>query len=99
MAFGRVRPLIRGNRAHARGLLAALAMGGLTLGLSALVAVDHAQSADPGNFRTFVERELWPEAEARGIRRDVFVAAFADVSPDPQVLALTRKQPEYTKPV
>ncbi|EJN13186.1 lytic murein transglycosylase [Bradyrhizobium sp. YR681] len=96
MAFGAVRQLIQGSLARCSGLLAAL---GLTLVLSAIVAPANAESADSGTFRTFLERELWPEAEARGIRRDVFVAAFADVSPDPQVLALTRKQPEYTRPV
>lgn len=35
----------------------------------------------------------------RGLRRDVFVAALAGVSPDPGVLAMTRRQPEYTAPV
>jgi peptidoglycan lytic transglycosylase B len=44
-------------------------------------------------------KELWLQAQARGVTRPVFVAAFANLTPDPQVLALTKAQPEYNKPV
>lgn len=59
------------------------------------VASSRAQPADFANF----QRQLWPEAEKRGITRNVFDAAFANVSPDPKVLALTKRQPEYLTPV
>jgi membrane-bound lytic murein transglycosylase B len=47
------------------------------------------------NFQAFVDR-LWVDAQKRGVPRSVFVAAFKDVTPDPEVLALTRKQPEFS---
>jgi membrane-bound lytic murein transglycosylase B len=50
-----------------------------------------------GSFRTFVA-QLWLQAEARGVTRATFDAAFANVAPDPRVLAATRRQPEYGKP-
>jgi membrane-bound lytic murein transglycosylase B len=50
-----------------------------------------------GSFATFLQ-ELWPEAKAQGIRREIFDAAFAGVTPDPRVLAATKRQPEYGKP-
>ncbi len=50
------------------------------------------------NFTAFRE-QLWPDAQARGITRATFDAAFADVAPDPRVIAATKRQPEYGKPV
>jgi membrane-bound lytic murein transglycosylase B len=47
------------------------------------------------NFQAFVDR-LWVDAQKRGVPRSVFNAAFSGVRPDPEVLALTRKQPEFT---
>lgn len=50
-------------------------------------------------FRAFVEA-LWPDAEARGISRSTFDAAFSGVSePDPDILARTRRQSEFGRPV
>ncbi|WP_172125945.1 MULTISPECIES: lytic murein transglycosylase [unclassified Devosia] len=40
-------------------------------------------------------RGLWPQAEARGVSRKAFEASFAGYSPIPQVMELTRKQPEF----
>lgn len=51
-----------------------------------------------GNFEQFVE-DLWPRAEAAGVSRRTFRTAFANVKPDPQILAFTKSQPEYSKPV
>ena len=51
-----------------------------------------------GSFDCFL-KELWPQAEERGISRKVFDTAFSGVSPDPGILPLTRSQPEYNKPV
>jgi peptidoglycan lytic transglycosylase B len=50
------------------------------------------------NFQAFLE-ELWPDAQAKGIARAVFVQAFAGLTPDPRVIAATQRQPEYGKPV
>jgi membrane-bound lytic murein transglycosylase B len=50
------------------------------------------------NFQSFVEK-LWPDASARGVSRATFDAAFKGVEPDPQVIAATKRQPEYAQPV
>src|SRR5262245_35177953 len=52
--------------------------------------------ADPG-FAAFL-KELWPDAQAKGITRQTFDRAFAGVTPDPRVMAITRRQPEYGRP-
>ncbi|HEY6994362.1 MAG TPA: lytic murein transglycosylase, partial [Xanthobacteraceae bacterium] len=52
----------------------------------------------PADFNSFLQ-ELWPEAQAQGIARATFDAAFAGLAPDPRVLAATRRQPEYGNPV
>ncbi len=62
-------------------------LGGISLSSAAL-----ANSAD------FV-RNLWPEAERAGVSRQAFEASFAGYSPIPQVIELTRKQPEFTQTV
>jgi lytic murein transglycosylase len=72
-------------------LVAALALG--SAGGAA------AQIAEPTeSFQTFLQK-LWPDAEKRGVTRATFDAVFAGVTPDPRVMALTRRQPEYGKPV
>jgi membrane-bound lytic murein transglycosylase B len=52
----------------------------------------------PANFESFLD-DLWPQAQSRGITRATFDAAFAGIDPDPRVLAATRHQPEYGKPI
>jgi peptidoglycan lytic transglycosylase B len=42
---------------------------------------------------------LWPDAQAKGITRANFDLAFKGVTPDPRVVAVTKRQPEYGKPV
>jgi len=44
-------------------------------------------------------RGLWPQAEARGVSRAAFEAAFSGYSYSPKVMELTRKQPEFTSTV
>nr|WP_295887678.1 lytic murein transglycosylase [uncultured Devosia sp.] len=56
------------------------------------VAPSLANSAD------FV-RGLWPQAEARGVSRAAFEAAFSGYSYIPKVMELTRKQPEFSQTV
>src|SRR5665213_2873713 len=64
--------------------------------LLALVGVPaHAQDQ---SFAAFVT-ELWPDAQAKGITRANFDLAMKDVTPDQRVIAATKRQPEYGKPV
>lgn len=42
---------------------------------------------------------LWPKAKARGVSRRAFDAALGDFRPLDKVMALTRKQPEFTSTV
>jgi lytic murein transglycosylase len=50
------------------------------------------------NFAAFVA-ELWPDAQAKGITRASFDMAMRGVTPNPAVIAATKRQPEYGKPV
>jgi len=67
----------------------------LTIVLGSLTAPARAQEQ---NFAVFVN-ELWPDAQAKGVTRETFELAMRGVSPDPRVIAATRRQPEYGKPV
>jgi lytic murein transglycosylase len=49
-------------------------------------------------FAAFVA-ELWPDAQAKDITRASFDTAMRGVTPDPRVIAATKRQPEYGKPV
>lgn len=44
-------------------------------------------------------KDLWPDAQAKGITRATFDLALKSVTPDPRVIAATKRQPEYGKPV
>jgi lytic murein transglycosylase len=55
-------------------------------------------SAHADEFDAF-KGGLWPEAQAKGITRATFDLAFRGVTPDPRVIAATKRQPEYGKPV
>jgi lytic murein transglycosylase len=50
------------------------------------------------SFAAFLEA-LWPEAAHKGITRATFDAAFGGLTPDPNVLAAMRREPEYGKPM
>ena len=67
----------------------------LLLALAWCVAPVQAQDK---SFAAFVA-ELWPDAQAKGISRANFDLAMRGVTPDPRVIAATKKQPEYGKPV
>src|SRR5476651_1958198 len=54
--------------------------------------------AQEQSFAAF-EAELWPDAQAKGITRANFDLAMQGVTPDPRVIAATKRQPEYGKPV
>jgi len=55
-------------------------------------------TAQEQSFTAFVA-ELWPDAQAKGVTRTTFDLAMRGVSPDQRVIAATKRQPEYGKPV
>src|SRR5829696_1772497 len=58
-----------------------------------------AQEQPPeADFHAFVS-SLWPEARARGVSSATFNLAFADVTPDPKIVALSQKQSEFVRPI
>jgi len=50
------------------------------------------------SFRAFLDR-LWPVARARGVTRETFLVAMSNVTPDQDVVDLTKKQSEFVKPI
>ena len=62
-----------------------------------LFASASAQSQTASSFSSFLEG-LWPDAARQGISRATFDTAFAGLTPDPGVIAATRRAPEYGKP-
>jgi membrane-bound lytic murein transglycosylase B len=70
-------------------------------GLPAIIlvlAIGHAASAPAGSFDAFLAA-LWPDAEAKGITRTTFDAAFVGMTPDSRVIAAMQREPEYGKPM
>jgi membrane-bound lytic murein transglycosylase B len=67
----------------------------LTIALAFLGAPAHAQEQ---SFAAF-QAALWPDAQAKGITRATFDLALQGVTPDSRVIAATKRQPEYGKPV
>jgi lytic murein transglycosylase len=55
-------------------------------------------TATARSFQLFIEG-LWPQAQARGVSRRTFEAAFKGVVYDPKVFAHTRTQAEFVKPI
>src|SRR3954447_13566933 len=77
--------------------------GAMCLGLALLgtagAGPSFAQSErSESDFRRFVEG-LWPEAKARGVSRATFDEAFRGVAPDAKIVALTKKQSEFVRPI
>jgi lytic murein transglycosylase len=50
------------------------------------------------SFHSFIQG-LWPQAKARGVSRATFDRAFVDVTPDASVLAKTKRQAEFVRPL
>ena len=67
------------------------------IALFVLLAMPAARAQDQP-FAAFV-RELWPDVQAKGIARATFDAAMNGLAPDARVIAATKRQPEYGKPV
>jgi lytic murein transglycosylase len=72
-------------------------LAALTIVVAFLGAPAQAQDKNQ-SFAAFVE-ELWPDAQAKGITRANFDLALQGVTPDPRMIAATKRQPEYGKPV
>jgi membrane-bound lytic murein transglycosylase B len=53
--------------------------------------------AQEQSFAAFVAK-LWPDAQAKGVTRANFDLALRGVTPDPRVIAATKRQPEYGRP-
>ena len=51
-----------------------------------------------GSFESFVQ-SLWPHAQAAGVSRATFDEACSGLTLDPSIVALTRKQAEFSKPI
>ena len=64
----------------------------------ALIVTAAPARAQDQSFAAFV-KELWPDAQAKGVARETFDVALRGVTPDPRVIAATKRQPEYGKPV
>ncbi|MDR7037124.1 lytic murein transglycosylase [Methylobacterium sp. BE186] len=86
-------------RALARGLAAALAAG-LSVPVAAAPVPDtNPPAARPAAFAAFIAA-LKPDALSRGVSEATFAAAFRGVAqPDPDILARTRRQGEFARPV
>ena len=68
-----------------------------TIVLAFFGAIANAQESNQ-SFAAF-QAELWPDAKAKGITRANFDLALQGVTPDQRVIAATKRQPEYGKPV
>lgn len=81
-------------------LIAALLALVLALGLAFHSAPASAARAKPTDapFRKFVA-DLWPLAKDEGVSRETFDAAFKGVTFDPRIVAHTKAQPEFVKPI
>ncbi|HST94997.1 MAG TPA: lytic murein transglycosylase [Microvirga sp.] len=83
----------------ARSLCSALLLGlTLNLGLGAAGSFPARAEGSEAGFQLFVQN-LWPAARARGISRGTFDEAFRGLGPDPKIVALTRKQSEFVRPI
>src|ERR1700693_1999822 len=48
-------------------------------------------------YKVFLD-QLWRDAQKQGITRTTFDLAFNGITPDPRVMPITKRQPEYGKP-
>lgn len=65
-----------------------------TLGVSALALSSLVSPAFAGSVDNFVDG-VWKKARARGVSKRVFDIAMGDFAPLPNVMELSRKQPEF----
>jgi membrane-bound lytic murein transglycosylase B len=69
------------------------------LGAVPTLALTVRAAAEPAEAFDHFLAQLRADAAARGVARATFDAAFAGVTPDPAVMAATRREPEYGKPM
>jgi membrane-bound lytic murein transglycosylase B len=62
--------------------------------MALLALAGHAQAA---SFDA-LQHELWPAARQQGVSRATFDLAFRGLTPDPRIIAVTKREPEYGKP-
>ncbi len=48
-------------------------------------------------YKVFLD-QLWRDAQKQGITRKTFDLAFDGITPDPRIMPITKRQPEYGKP-
>lgn len=65
---------------------------------AALIFLAAPASAQEQSVSAFLT-DLWTDAQAKGISRTTFDTAMKGFTPDQRVIAATRRQPEYGKPV
>ncbi len=70
----------------------------VVVGVAMMMVVSAGSASADRNFSQWVE-ELWPEARAKGISEGTFRRAFDGVTPDPEVIELASRQPEFVRPV
>jgi lytic murein transglycosylase len=85
---------MRNHRRRRRGF----ALAALLAALIGLPDVSSAQSGANAQFRTWLQNDLWLDAERRGIRRETFDAAFEGVSVNLDLPDLVRPGQEGATP-
>ena len=70
----------------------------LALCFAAISFATAAAQDAPADFDA-LKTQLWPQAQAKGVTRATFDLAFRGITPDPRVIAVTKREPEYGKPI
>ena len=71
----------------------------IALALMLVFAAAPAQAQNERQSFAAFQAALWPDAKAKGITRANFDLAMRGLTSDPRVIAATRRQPEYGRPV
>jgi membrane-bound lytic murein transglycosylase B len=71
----------------------------LVISLASAHALDNSSEPDRASSFDALRNELWPLAQAQGITRATFDLAFRGLTPDARVIAITKRQPEFGKPI
>ncbi len=77
------------RRTLLRGLFGFLAVSTAAVGQA---------TAETSDFNAFLAK-LWPDAQASGVTRETFDTAFKGVTPDASIIAQTKKQSEFVRPI
>src|ERR1700682_2121160 len=78
--------------------LVALAFVVAFLGSAAHADPDGGAIPDNASVSSFLD-DLWSDAQQRGVTRATFDLALAGFAPGARIVAATRREPEYGKPV